>query len=95
MTLATTAFDSADYLGSPEAIEAYLEDALESGHVALIAHALGVVARARGMTQLARQTGLSRESLYRTLSAEGNPELGTVLKVMQTLGLRLSVTASS
>ncbi len=68
---------------------AYLEAALEDGDPTLVAHVLGVIARAKGMSQLARDTGLGRESLYKALSAEGNPEFATVLKVIRALGLRL------
>jgi probable addiction module antidote protein len=91
MPIKTTRFDSADYLDSPEAIEAYLEDALESNDPAIVAHALGTIARARGMAGVAREAGLSRESLYKTLSADGNPELATLLKVVAALGLRLTI----
>ena len=94
MVTKTTPFDSAAYLESEESVHAYMEDALESNDPAVIAHALGVVARARGMAQIAQQAGLSRESLYKALSAEGNPEFGTVLRVMHALGLKLSVSAS-
>jgi probable addiction module antidote protein len=89
--IATTAFDASEYLDSPEAMSAYMDEALATDDPAFIAHALGTVARARGMTQIARETGLSRESLYKALSAEGNPEFGTVLRVMQALGLKLTV----
>lgn len=91
MSTKTSAFDSAAYLDSPDAIEAYLEDALESNDAAIIAHALGVIARAKGMSQIAQDAGLSRESLYKALSADGNPELATVLKVIKALGLKLTV----
>jgi probable addiction module antidote protein len=94
MPLKTTRFDSAEYLDSDEAITAYLDEALETGDPAFVAQALGTVARARGMSQIAEQTGLSRESLYKALSAEGNPELGTFIRVIAALGLRLSVTAT-
>jgi probable addiction module antidote protein len=94
MSLKTTRFDSAEYLDSDEAITAYLDEALETDDPAFIAQALGTVARARGMSQIAKQTGLSRESLYKALSAEGNPELGTFIRVIAALGLRLSVTAT-
>jgi probable addiction module antidote protein len=90
MTLETTRYDTADYLDSPEAIAAYIDAVLEDGDPALLTHALGVVARARGMSQIARETGLSRESLYRALGRDGNPELGTVIRVLKALGLRLS-----
>ncbi|KAF0135956.1 addiction module antidote protein [Methylocystis rosea] len=91
MATKTSAFDSAAYLDSPDAIEAYLEDALESNDPAIVAHALGVIARAKGMSQIAQDAGLSRESLYKALSADGNPELATVLKVIKALGLKLTV----
>ena len=93
MALKTTRFDSAEYLGSDEAVSAYLEEALETGDPAFIAQALGTVARARGMSQIAKETGLSRESLYKALSPEGNPEFSTVMRVMRALGLRLCVAA--
>ena len=86
----TKLFDPAEYLDDSESIAAYLSDALESGDPAFIADALGVVARARGMSEVAREAGVSRESLYRALSADGNPEFATVLRVMKALGLQLS-----
>jgi probable addiction module antidote protein len=89
---ATSAFDPAEYLDDSESIAAYLTDALASDDPAFVADALGVVARARGMSEVARKAGVSRESLYRTLSADGNPEFATVLKVMRALGLQLSAT---
>jgi len=92
MAVKTTRFDSAEYLDSDEAISAYLEEALETDDPAFITRALGTVARARGMSQIAKETGLSRESLYKALSAEGNPEFSTIIRVMQALGLRFSVT---
>lgn len=86
-------YDSADYLNSEEEMAAYLEACLEEAgdDPAFIARALGTVARARGMTQLARDAGLSRESLYKALSPQGNPEFATILKVLRALGLRLHV----
>lgn len=89
MPLKTSRFDAAEVLDTPEAIEAFLEDAFESGDPAFITHALGVVARAKGMSQLAAETGLSRQALYKALSPEGRPEFGTVLKVASALGFRL------
>ena len=89
MALNTTRYDTADYLDSPEAIAAYIDAVFEDGDPALITHALGVVARARGMSQIAREAGLSRESLYRALDSDGNPEFGTVVRVLKALGLRL------
>jgi probable addiction module antidote protein len=90
MTLETMAYDTADYLTTDEEIAAYLDAVFEDGDPALVAHALGVVARAKGMSEVAQSAGLSRESLYRALSPNGNPEFGTVLRVMKALGLRLS-----
>jgi probable addiction module antidote protein len=83
-------YDAADYLKSDKDVIAYLEAAMEDGDAAAIASALGNIARARGMMHHARETGLTREGLYRALSADGNPSLGTVLKVMKALGLRLA-----
>lgn len=91
MPVETRPYDTADDLDTPERIEAYLEAILEDGDPAEIRAALGTVARARGMTQIARDTGLGRESLYKALSRDGNPELDTVLQVLKALGLRLSV----
>jgi probable addiction module antidote protein len=90
MALKTTRYDTADYLDSPEAIAAYIDAVFEDGDPALLTHALGVVARARGMTQIARETGLSRESLYRALGSDGNPEFSTVVRVLKAMGLRLT-----
>lgn len=89
-------YDSADYLKSDTAIAEYLQAALEDcdDDPAAIAHALGVVARARGMIQLAKDTGLTREALYRALSNEGNPTLATVLKVVRALGMKLTLKAA-
>ncbi len=91
MPTKTRPFDPAAYLESEEAIAAYLTDALDSNDPGFIADAIGVVARARGMTRVAREAGLSRESLYRTLGQDGNPELSTLLRVLGALGLRLSI----
>ena len=90
-SLKTRRFDPAKYLDNDEAIADYLTDALETGDPAFISDALGVVARARGMSDVARTTGMSRESLYRALSADGNPKFETVLRVMHALGLQFSV----
>jgi len=87
----TKPWDAADHLERPEDIAAYLEAALEEGDPQLLAAALGDVARARGMSRLASEAGLGRESLYKALSRNGNPELATVLRVIQALGLRLRV----
>ncbi len=86
-----TKWDSSEYLKSDEDIEFYLEACFEvaGDDAAFIAKALGNVARAKGMSQLARDTGLGRESLYKALSGDGNPSFSTILKVMHALGLRL------
>ena len=88
----TRLWDPAEHLETEEDMAAYLEATLEEGDPALVAAALGDIARAKGMTQIARETGLGRESLYKALSAEGNPEFATVLKVLRSLGLRLHAT---
>ena len=85
----TLPYDVAESLESEADMAAYLEVALEDGDPALVIRALGNIARARGMSQIARQTGLGRESLYKALSGEGNPEFTTVLKVVRALGLKL------
>jgi probable addiction module antidote protein len=82
--------DPAEYLDSEEAQAEYLSAALETGDPSFVADALGIVARARGMSDVARAAGLSRESLYRALSVDGNPELDTLLKVVRALGMHLS-----
>jgi len=89
----TRKWDSAEHLQTEEDIRLYLDACMEQAgdDAAFIAHALGVVARARGMTQLARETGIGRESLYKALSGEGNPSFGTILKVLRALGLRMTV----
>ena len=94
MPVETRPYDSARYLDSDEAVAAYMEAAFETGDAAFIAHAFGIAARARGMTQIAKDAGLSRESLYRALGENGNPEFSTVLKVAKALGLRLAVVAA-
>ena len=83
-------YDTAAYLERDEAIEAFMADAFASGDTGYIAHALGVVARAKGMSQIAKDTGLSREQLYRSFSAQGNPTLKTTLAVMRALGLEMT-----
>ena len=86
-------YDSADYLKTEEDIEAYIEASMEEAgdDPSFIAHALGVVARARSMSQLARDTGMTREGLYKALSGEGNPTMATVAKVAKALGYKLSL----
>ena len=89
MPLKTTKWDAADHLDTPEAAAAYLRVAFEGGDPHLVAAAIGDVARAKGMSKLAREIGMSRESLYRARSPKGNPELTTTIKVLKALGLRL------
>ncbi len=88
--ITTKPFDPAAYLDDAEAVAAYITEALETGDPAFVADALGVIARSQGMTEVARRAGVSRESLYRSLSTEGNPELATVMHVLRALGLQLS-----
>jgi probable addiction module antidote protein len=85
-----TSYDPAEDLGSDEAIAIFMAEAFQTEDVSYISHALGVVARAKGMAQIASQTGLSREQLYRSFSAKGNPTLKTTLAVMNALGIKLS-----
>lgn len=91
----TTKYDVSEHLRSPEEMAAYLEACIEEAHgdAAFIAKALGDIARAKGMSQVARDAGLSRESLYKALSGERSPGFDTVLKVMDALGLKLHTEA--
>lgn len=86
----TEPFDAARYLTSPEAQADLLNDALASGDAAYVAHALGVIARARGMTEVAREAGVTREALYKALSENGDPRLTTLLGVARALGVTLT-----
>ena len=88
-------FDAAKYLDSDEAVAEYISEALLTGDIDTITHAIGVAAKARGMSAIARQAGLSRESLYKALSGEGHPQFETVCLVLQALGLRLRVEPAS
>lgn len=90
----TRPWDAAEHLESEEDMAAYLDAALEDGDAALVVAALGDIARAKGMTQIARDAGLGRESLYKALSPAGNPEFATVLKVVRALGLQFHVEAT-
>lgn len=90
-----TRFDPAAYVETDQDAIAYLEAAMESGNADRIARALGVVARARGMTEIARQTGMSRESLYKALSERGDPKLSSLMKVLRALGVRLTIAAKA
>jgi probable addiction module antidote protein len=90
----TTAWDPTEFLDNPKAIAAYLEAAFEDGDPSLIAAALGDIARAVGMTQLAAQSGVTREALYKAFSPNGDPRLSTFLGVMKALGIRLAPRAA-
>ncbi len=85
----TSEWDPAEYLDSDEKIAEYLAAALEENDPALFSAALGDIARAKGMSQMARETGLARESLYKALSPDGNPTFATILKVVEALGIQL------
>ena len=91
MTIETKPWDSAAALRTPEEMAAYVDAVLEENDPALFAHAVGILARAAGMTRLSRDTGLSREALYRSLSADGNPSVATMMQIMRALKLRLRV----
>ena len=93
--ITTTRYDVAEHLRTPEEMAAYLEASMEeaNGDAAFIAKALGDIARAKGMTQVARDAGLSRESLYKALSGERAPSFDTILKVIGALGLKLNAQA--
>jgi probable addiction module antidote protein len=92
MPLDTIPFDAAEYIDTPEAQTELLADAFETGDAAYIANALGVVARARGMTAIAKDAGVTREALYKALSERGDPRLSTLLGVAKALGVKLSVS---
>ena len=95
MALETTTFDIQDFLKTPEDRVAYIEAALEDGDVSFITHALGDVARAVGMSDVAKEAGITREGLYKALSDKGDPRLSTLLGVMRALGLQLSARAAN
>lgn len=88
-------YDPAEDLTSDVAVATFMAEAFETENSGYIAHALGVVARAKGMTEIASQTGLSREQLYRSFSAEGNPTLKTTIAVMKALGIALTAKATA
>jgi len=94
MPIETTRFDVQEHLKTHEDQIAYLEAVLEDGDPTLIAAALGDVARARGASEFARETGLSRETIYKTLKPGGNPTLETLTKALRALGVRLTLTAA-
>jgi probable addiction module antidote protein len=96
-TVKTTRYDIAEHLRTPEEMAAYLDASLEEsdGDATYVAKALGDIARAKGMTQIARDTGLSRESLYKTLSGDRNPGFDSILKIVRALGIELHATPIS
>lgn len=94
-TIKTRPFDASSHLHDEEDVAAYLQAAIEDGDPALLAAALGDIAKARGMSQLARDTGLSRESLYKSLSGERAPSSDTLFKVIHAMGFKLSVSPKS
>ena len=91
MTIKTSKFDAADYLDSPAMIAAYIEAALEDGDPKTISMALGDLARAKGMANVAKDAGITREALYKSLSEKGDPKLSTLMGVFKALGLKLRV----
>lgn len=95
MSLKTTPFDAAEHLTTPEAIAAYLNDAIASGNAGELIAALGTVARVKGMSAIARDTGLGRESLYKALNGSSSPAFSTINRVIAALGLRMAVTPAS
>lgn len=90
MSVKTTKWDAAEYLDDDETIAAFLDDAMESGDQRVIVEALNTVARARGMTQIAKDAGIGRQALYKALGENGNPTLATLLGVFKSLGVTLS-----
>jgi len=90
MTEKFTTFDTSEYLKTDQNIADFMAEAFSSGDPAYVAHALGIVARAKGMTQIAKETGLSREQLYRSFSSKGNPTLQTMFAVMRALGIEMT-----
>lgn len=93
--LATKRWDPAEHIRDDADVAAYIEAALEDGDHRVLAAVLGDIARAKGMTQVARDSGLGRESLYKSLSPDGNPEFSTVLRVLKALGIRLRASVAS
>jgi probable addiction module antidote protein len=92
--LKTLPFDAADILDDPVSQAELLSDAFATGDAGYIANALGVIARARGMTSVAQEAGITREALYRSLSTEGDPRLTTLLGTVRALGLQLTVRSA-
>lgn len=92
MTLKTYPFDAADSLDTPQALAELLAEAFASGDAEIVTAALGIIARARGVAHVARETGLSREAIYKATGAEGNPTLATLLSILRVTGLKLSAS---
>ena len=92
MAVSVSVWDASEYLETEEDIVAYLNAVIETGDPALLQAALGDVAKARGMSSIARETGVSRKSLYKSLSASGNPSFQTIAKVSRALGLKMIFT---
>lgn len=90
-TIETTAFDSADYLSSAEAIAAYLDAYLEDGSPEELRQALGTVARSRGVSDLSKKSGVTRAGIYKALGQDGNPSFETIRSILAAMGLRLTV----
>lgn len=95
MSKKLTEYDPAEDLVSDEAMAVFMEEAFNTKDAAFISYALGIVARAKGMTQIARETGLSREQLYRSFSDKGNPTLKTTMAVMKALGMKLTAVVTT
>ncbi len=93
MAIKVTRWDAAEHLETEEDIAVFLAEAMEIGDQKFIVHALNTVARARGMTQIAKDAGIARQALYKSLGEDGNPTLSTLLGVMKSLGLKFSVSA--
>lgn len=94
MAIETTRWDPADHIESAEDVATYLEAAFEDGDAAVITATLGAIARSKGMSQVARDAGVTREALYKALSPDGDPRLSTLLGVLKALGLSLAVEPS-
>jgi len=95
MTIELSRFDAAEFLTEPEDQAELLADAVASGDAHIVAKAIGIVARARGMSDVASATGIKRQALYRAFSEDGNPTLETMLKVLPALGLRMRIEAAA
>ena len=91
MNITTTDWDVSEYLDNPEMRQAYLKEAIESGDQGLLLSAIGDIAKAKGMSDIAKETGLSRQNLYKALSPNSEPKFSTVQKVLQALGCKLSI----